>query len=878
MALGPGVRLTHYEVISLLGAGGMGEVYRARDHRLGRDVALKILPDSLANDRARLERLEREARSLAAIEHPGIASLYSLEEHEHTRFFVMELVRGETLATRLERGALPFDEALPIFLQIAEALEAAHQRGILHRDLKPGNIQITPQGRVKVLDFGLAKVLDEPSGDGDLAESPTRVLSTEHGVVLGTASYMSPEQARGKRLDKRSDIWSFGCVLYEALAGKKAFEGETVADALASIVKVDPDWRALPRDLPPGVLRLLRRCLRKNSEERLRDLGDALLELREATTEPTVTEVRRTPKAAWLVMAGIVLGAVATSLLFSVRRDAVVTRKPTARLSISLPVDIGVPFMLALSPDGRRLVFPGTTPTAPLHHRALDSSEVGEIAGSNGGMNPAFSPDGKWVAFGRAESLWKVPAEGGEAVLLASPAEVNVGLAWGGDGYLYYPRSYYSGIYRVASDGGEVEPVTELAEGDAGHWWPSVLPDGRALLFTVYKKGSMDSSSEMRIRDLRSGETRLFVRGGYTARYVASGHVLFGRSGSLLATAFHRERLVPSGEPIAVLKNVTTNPNNFLMAYSVSEEGTFVYAEERMDDELVWVSRSGETKQVTAERRRFGFPRVSPDGRKAVLVIREGVDRSLWLIDLDRGGFTRLTRGYDDIAPAWSSDAEWIYFTSATNGPYEIHRVRSDGGGEPELVLGGPVDKYAGSVSPDGKLLAFVEDKPADQKGGNDISLLSLDSGEIRPFATGPFNEGAPSFSPDGLWVAYQSDESGRWEVYLRRSDGRGGKIPVSVDGGFFPAWLKGSSEIVFRNGNRFESVTIPRDPTSGLGRPAAWFDASPFRGGGAPVTAWDTGPGGELLLVRTSDDSQRTELKIIMNWFDELRRLVPVD
>ncbi len=877
MTLGPGVRLTHYEVVSLLGAGGMGEVYRARDHRLGRDVALKILPESLANDRARLERLEREAKSLAAIEHPGIASLYSFEEHDQKRFFVMELVPGETLAKRLERGALAFEEARLIFLQVAEALEAAHQKGILHRDLKPGNIQITPQGRVKVLDFGLAKSLEDPSDASDLAESPTKAQATELGVILGTASYMSPEQARGKRLDKRSDVWSFGCVLYETLTGRKAFDGETVADVLASIVKTDPDWSALPRDLPPEVSKLLRRCLRKNPEERLRDVGDALLELREATTVATAPVARPKPMAGWLLLAGI-LGALAASVFFWARRETVAPPKPTARLSISLPTDItAAPVNAALSPDGRQLVFSGALmATAPLYHRALDSSEVHEVPGANGGGAPAFSPDGKWLAFIRDESLWKVRIEDGQPLKLASPTYHNGGMVWGGDGYLYYPRSYSSGIMRVPAEGGEEDSVTELEEGEQGHWWPSVLPDGSALIYTVYRNGSMDSW-DVRIRNLLSGETRPLIRGGYNARYVASGHVLFGRSGSLVAMAFDRERLEVSGEPIAVVRNVATYPENATITFAVSEEGTLAYAEETPDDELVWVDRKGAERPVMGERRPFAFPRVSPDGRKAAVVVREGIDRSLWLIDVVRGAFTRLTHGADDYAPAWSPDGDWIYFTSAPNGPYEMFRVRSDGSGEPELVLGGPIDKLVSAVSPDGRILAFVEEKPSDQAGGFDVYFLDLDSRETRPLAASPFDEQQISFSPDGVWVAYSSNESGRMEVYLRRSDGRGGKIPVSTDGGASPVWSKDVNEIFFWNENRLESVTVPRDASSGLGRPVNWFDASPYRSS-SRIAGWDTGPGGELVMVRTRQGSQRTELKIVMNWFEELRRLVPVN
>ncbi|MGH9389824.1 MAG: TolB family protein, partial [Vicinamibacteria bacterium] len=469
--------------------------------------------------------------------------------------------------------------------------------------------------------------------------------------------------------------------------------------------------------------------------------------------------------------------------------------------------------------------------------------------------------------------LWKVPIDGGQPMKLASPAFHFVGTVWGGDGNLYYAETYASGISRVPAEGGEEESVTELDEGELGHWWPSVLPDGSALLYTVYGAGSMDSW-DVRIRNLRSGETRPLIRGGYNARYLASGHVVFGRSGSLVAMAFDRERLEVSGEPMAVVRNVATSPSNASITFAVSEEGTLVYAEESTDDELVWVDRSGAERPVTGERRAFAYPRVSPDGRRAVVVVREGIDRSLWLIDLARGAFTRLTHGADDQAPAWSPEGDWIYFTSAPNGPYEIFRVPSDGSGEPELLLGGPIDKTVSAVSPDGRILAFAEEK---RPGGWDIHFLSLDSGETRPFAASPFDEQGVSFSPDGVWVAYSSNETGRTEVYLRRSDGRGGKIPVSTDGGAGPVWSKDANEILFWNGSRLESVTVPRDASSGLGRPVTWFDASPYRSSSF-IAGFDTGTGGELLMVRTRQGSQRMELKIVMNWFEELRRLVPVN
>ena len=870
MPLAAGQRLGNFEILSPIGAGGMGEVYKARDHRLERDVALKVLPEQLAEDATRLARLEREAKSLAAIEHPNIASLYSLEDHDRIRFFVMELVSGQTLAERLERGPIPFHEALPLFLQIGEALEAAHGRGILHRDLKPGNLQITDEGRVKVLDFGLAKSLDEPPESSRLDESPTRTKATEAGTILGTASYMSPEQARGKPLDKRSDIWSFGCVVFETLTGRRAFDGDNVTDVLASIVKSEPDWVALPRDVPGNVRRLLRRCLAKKPEDRLRDIGDAVLELKDPVIPTETAQPMSGLRTTRHFILGAVVGVLVASLAWSLRGNRDEPSRSPVRLSMTFPIDrTASPGTFDVSPDGRILVYGSS---GEIYVRPFDSSDVRTLDGVAGATAPFFSPDARWVGFGAGDALYKIPVDGGRATKLASVGW-PVGARWGADGFVYYSETYSSGILRVPAAGGDPELLTRLAEGDLGHWFPCPLPGGDALLYTVFGKGSLDTW-EVRIREFRSGETRPLVRGGYNACYIGAGYLLFGRSGNLMAVAFDPESLELHGEPFTVQENVWTSPVNGGMQFAVSQEGTFLYAENNNDDQIVWVDGNGTERPASLERRGFQLPRSSPDGTKLAVVARNGIDRSIWLVDQVRGAFTRLTYGNDDTDPVWSPDGDWLYFTSAANGPYELFRVRTDGSGEPELLLGGPIDKHASSVSPDGGTLAYVEQPPA----GQSIHLLSLDTGESRRLAGTTFREGAPAFSPGGVWILYESNESGRWEVYARRSDGHGAKIPVSVAGGRKPAWSRKGDQIFFVNAGRMFGVTAPPDLSEGLGQPREMFDVDAFRLDEGAVGGFDVGPDGEFAMVRTRQGSRRTELKIVLNWFDELRRLDPAN
>jgi serine/threonine-protein kinase len=680
MALTPGTRVGPYEILAPIGAGGMGEVYRARDTKLGREVAIKGLPDEFSRDKERLVRFEREAKLLASLSHPHVATLYGLEEHNGQPVLVMELVEGETLEARIARGPIPIDEAIPLFVQIAEGLEAAHDKGIIHRDLKPANIKVTPEGKPKILDFGLAKTYEEKS-PANLSESPTATQGTELGVILGTASYMSPEQARGKTLDRRSDVWSYGCILYESLTGRKAFDGEDVTEVLAAILKTEPDWGALPPDVPAHVRKLLRRCLSKEREKRLRDIGDALLDLRDPPAPESHPRSALRPwgsSGPWIFFAGIVLGGVA--VYWATRHEGAPPSKLTTRLSITVPTDTRIQGQsFDISPDGRNVAYVGTDSSGSdvIYLRAFDSTDVRAVAGTRGtGGRPFFSPDGRWLAFFDENGLNRVPVEGGTPQRITPGAPHYVGVHWGVDGFVYSPSTYLSPIQRVRADGGVPESVTELAEGDLGHWWPYLLPEKEALLYTVYTKGSLDDW-EIRLHDLRSQNSTLLIRGGYNARYAASGHILYGRSGGLMAVAFDLESLEIRGRPFTVHANVATQQINAGMSVALSNDGTLIYVEGSRDDQLVWVGRNGTERPAVAEQGVFEFPRISPEGTQVAIVVQDGVNRSLRLIDLARGAVTRLTYGDADTFPAWSPDGASVYFSSAPNGPLGCFACRA---------------------------------------------------------------------------------------------------------------------------------------------------------------------------------------------------------
>jgi len=802
MTIPAGTRLGAFEVSSLLGVGGMGEVYRARDTKLGREVALKLLPEFLARDEEKLARLEREAHLLASLNHPNIATLHGLEESEGLRFLVMELVPGETLAERLARGRLGLEEALSIMRQIGEALEAAHEKGIIHRDLKPANVKVTSDGKVKLLDFGLAKAIAEEKSPADLSQSPTLTREgTEHGVILGTASYMSPEQARGQALDRKTDIWSFGCVLYEVLTGRKAFPGETVSDIIASILARDPDWEALPERTPLKIRDLLRRCLQREPHRRLRDIGDARIEIEESLAEPSPAALKTRPTRVFpLVLVATALVAIAVWGLLHFGRAA---PRVVSRFDLNLPPEEALTHLndpvVAWSPDGTRFVYVGGRPMK-LYVRAIDQVESAGIPGTEGAITAFFSPDGEWVGFYGLGRLKKVHLASGSVITLCDVPE-GWGASWGDDDTILFEPTGTSGLSRVSASGGAPSVVTtpDPSQGEISHRWPEFLPGAKAVLFTIWA-GSFETS-RIAVLSLETGKHRVLVEGASFSRYSSTGHLVYAREGKLEAAPFDLDRLEVTGQPVPLSLEVRTLSPFGTAHFSLSRDGSLAYvpASGPLEKTLLWVDRNGWIRPLTDTRRDYDNPRLSPDGKRlAVKILDERAH--IWIYDLERDALTRLS-GPDAHMPIWTPDGERVTFVSAT-GPFEFVWQAVDGSSTPEKLTSATAsNSEPDSWSPDGKWLAFSDNHP---KTSWDIWLLSLE-GERKayPFLQTPAREAGGVFSPDGRWIAYDSDESGRREVYVQPFPGPGGKWQVSTEGGNQAVWARNGREIFYRSGDK---------------------------------------------------------------------------
>jgi len=864
-----GRTLGHYEIVEKLGEGGMGAVYRARDTTLGRDVALKLLPEFVAADREKIARLEREARLLASLSHPNVATLHGLEESNGLKYLVMELVPGETLAERIARGPLRIDECLGIFRQIAEGLEAAHEKGIVHRDLKPANVIVTSEGRVKVLDFGLAKAVAEEAPSSDLSKSPTLTREgTEQGVILGTASYMSPEQARGKTLDRRTDIWSFGCVFYEALTGRKAFSGETVSDILAAILEKEPDWTALPARTPVKIRDLLLRCLQKDPHRRLRDIGDARIEIDEPSASPvTAPRHRYLP---WTV-AALVSGIAIWSLL----RPAAEPERPVSRLILNLPPEQGLSHVndpaVAVSPDGRRVVYVGGSGTnRKLYVRPIDQLESRPIPGTEDAVTAFFSPDGEWVGFYAMASvkLKKVRLDGGLPITLCD-AQNPWGASWGTDDTILFAPGDASGLSRVSASGGAQSVVTtpDATQGETSHRWPEILPDGKSALFTILTGPSVDGA-RIGLLSLETGEYRVLVDGGSFARYVPTGHLVYGSERVLLAAAFDLERLELTGSPVPILEGVWTNLTFGTAHFALSREGTLAYvasvAEERA---LVWVDRAGAVRPLTKEHRPYANPRLSPDGQRLAVKIEDHI----WIYDMARDALTRMTFGPNqEYRAIWTPNGTRLTFRR--DDPPSIFWQPADGSGESERLTKSENMQLPDSWSPDGKTLVYSEQGP----NGFDIGLLTLDSEpSSRLFLQTVFNEAGGVFSPDGRFLAYVSDESGRYEVYVRPFSGSGGKWLISNAGGVQPLWARNGHEILYRNGDKMMAVAVDTEPEFHAGRPVLLFEGE-FYNSDKPFHFYDITPDGQHFIMLQEVESWPTQIHVVLNWFEELKARVP--
>jgi serine/threonine-protein kinase len=886
VTLSAGTRIGPYEIQSALGAGGMGEVYRARDSKLNRDVALKILPDAFALDPDRLARFKREAQVLASLNHPHIAAIYGFEDSGATHALVLELVDGPTLADRIARGPVPLGEALPIAKQIAEALDAAHEQGIIHRDLKPANIKLRPDGTVKVLDFGLAKAtLGE--GPVDLTHSPTiTVHATRGGVLLGTAAYMSPEQARGQLVDKRTDIWAFGCVLYEMLTGRATFARSTLTDTLAALVERTPEWDALPATMPPAVRYVLARCLEKDPKLRMRDIGDARLALDDERLMPSgkgrQDAARSTRRWAVALAAATIAVGVGVWFLKPAPSSTASTGDVVARLAVvpESPLPAEGEGVIALSPDGRHIAYVvGAGGRQQLYLRDVDQFEGKPIPGTEGADYPAFSPDGKWLAFSAAFKLMKVAVAGGMPVTVCEYTEGR-GLSWESNDSILFNPGRASGIWRVSAAGGKPTEVTTLEDGATEHGYPAILPGGRALLYSA-RFGGIATDLRIVALSLATGE-RHMLGAGVGARYLPTGLLVYVQRGTVFAVPFDPVRLEVRGSPTIVLDGVRQSAvGTPQIDYSMT--GSMVYVPagsvERQDT-LVWLDHGGGQAETTASGAAFSMPRLSPDNRRVAVALGAGnapggSASDIWVYDLMRATRSRLTFDGNSSFPLWAPDGLRFAFSSSRDGPFDLY-VKTLDDQTPEVRhRTGRAINYPLSWSPDSRFLALVSVNPAT---ANDIWVYPVDQPSgARPFLQTPFREGAPTFSPDGRWIAYASEQSGRSEIYMRPFPGPGEEWTISTDGGTEPVWAKKAGLLFYRRGNAMMVVDITTAPGVAVGKPRRLFEKPYNRSVGFWPDYDVTADGQRLLMVQSSALEAPTRMNVVLHWFDELKQRVPL-
>jgi len=864
--LAVGTRIGVYEVLALIGAGGMGQVYRARDTMLDRDVALKILSDALCEDKEHIRRFEREAKLLASLNHPNIATIYHVEESNGIRCLILEYVEGETLAARLRRGPVPLAEAITLCRQIAEALETAHEHGIVHRDLKPANVQITAGGGVKVLDFGIAKLLDKPG-------SSTSADTLGTGGVIGTPSYMSPEQARGISTDRRTDIWAFGCVLYEVLTGRHAFQKETRTDTLAAILHSEPDWEAVPSSTLAKIRDLLRRCLQKDVQRRLRDIGDARIELedmesaRQTGNQSVQDVIRRRRRSPWIAAAlmSMLIAAVVLTWLF---RPGMPGQE--MRLDITTPptTDPGS-VSLAISPDGRKLVFVAISEGRPrLWLRWLNSDSSRLLPATEGAKYPFWSPDSRSVGFFSEDKLKRIDIDSGSVTTLA-PAHIGDGGTWNRDGVILFSQAPKMRIFRIGPSGGEPAILTQLVELPGSHRFPQFLPDGRHFLYYVYASPEI---SGVYIGQVDRSETRRLLSADSAAVYASSGHLLFVRQGTLFAQKFDPVRLELTGDPAPVVEKITVGTRQGSVALSASAAGPIAYRGGAANqDQLEWFDRSG---NPTGKLPFVGSaPSISPDGRFVALQGFKDGNFDVWLVETARDSVTRFTSDpADDAQPTWSPDSSSIVFASSRKGQFNLYQKSINGAlGSEELLFQTPESKLLPQWSPDGRFLLY---RNLDSKTMKyDIWAWPFE-GDHKPFVVvrTDFDEREGRFSPDGKWIAYQSDESGHYEIYIRPFPGPGTKFgPISTNGGVQVQWRGDGKELYYLTlDNRLMAVPIQLSSNGQTVLALAPVQLFVTRvAGGGPVQAnpqYTVSPDGKRFLIHTAAQETTTPITVILN------------
>jgi len=901
LALTPGTQLGPYEITAQIGEGGMGQVYRATDTKLKRSVALKVLPDLFAKDADRLARFTREAQTLASLNHPNIAAIHGLEESHGVRALVIELVEGEDLSQRIARGAIPIDEALPLATQLAAALEAAHELGIIHRDLKPANIKVRPDGTVKVLDFGLAKALD-PAGtsSAEALNSPTITspAMTQAGIILGTAAYMAPEQAKGKPVDKRADIWAFGAVLYEMLTGQRAFEGEGATDTIVAVLSKEPDWSALRPDTPPAIRRLLRRCLEKDRKRRLADAADARLEIEDALTTPAADPTWATaalPARAllpWALVAAFSVALIAGLLAWAPWRSAPALAE--TRVDIVTPATADT-MSFALSPDGRQIVFVASGDGGSrLWLRSLATTTPQPLAGTEGASFPFWSPDGRSIGFFGATALKRLDLGGGAPQTLA-PVIRGFGGTWHADGVIVFAPGRGGPLMRVPATGGDVVAVTTLGPRQLGHLWPHALPDGRRFLFYVRGApdttgiylGTLDGSAPTRLTPADSGGVYL-PEGPGPAAASRGGWLLWVRAGALVARRLDVAQAVLIGEPVALVDEMPGYDETYSnrSAVSVAAMGLVAYRTRAASQrQLTWVDRSGTARGTVGGPDRSGLssPSVSPDGRRVAVSRTVEGNTDLWLLDGARMSRVTFDPASDRI-PRWSPDGTRIVFASSRSGPFEIYQKLAGGAGVEERLVPADQMAFAASWSPDGRFLLYVN---TDTPTMTDLWVLPM-AGDRRSsvFIKTPFSERWGTFSPDGHWVAYHSDESGQHEIYLRpfvpagasgtAAGAAGSQRQASTAGGVYPVWRHDGRELYYLDPEG-TMMAVPITVTGVRLEPGAPIVLFPTRilGGGVDRglgPQYDVAPDGRFLINTVLDDAA-APITLLMNWDPEAKK-----
>ncbi|HUP60314.1 MAG TPA: protein kinase [Thermoanaerobaculia bacterium] len=874
-----GTRLGPYEVSARIGEGGMGEVYRARDSRLDRTVALKVLPSRFSSNPSLRERFEREARAISSLTHPHICTLYDIGSDDGVDFLVMEYLEGESLADRIERGPLPVEQVIRYGVEIAEALDKAHRANIVHRDLKPGNIMLTKSG-AKLLDFGLAKFASNTPNDPNAATAAMTQQKplTEEGSILGTFQYMAPEQVEGRDADPRTDLFALGAVLYEMATGKRAFEAKSRASLIASILDRQPPPISTIAPLTPRALeRVVQMCLEKDPDNRWQSAHDVAAELkwiRDSSSETIGPGARRSrnkrlAQAGALVLAGVVAGG---AIAWLAKRDAPPPR-PVSRFTINTTPNAPL-FMdrraLAISHDGTKIAYLGyESKKWRIYVRNAGSPGATPLAGTDRAHSPAFSPDGRWIAYLDNSGLKKIPASGGTPVRLARADESGPGVHWLGETIFYAP-SFNGGLWSVHENGGAPKEIAKVdpASGVRALLWPHALPGGETVLATAWTGKSFDEARIVAY-SLRDGTSRVVVDGGASPRYSPTGHLLYARGTNILAVQFDPKSLKVTGAPVTVATNVAYHPINGDPHFALADNGDMIFAAGgtiELKHTLVFFDRKGKSTPIVPTLRPYYSPVTSADAKTVALILMS-VTYDIWLLEAERDVLTRVSFGGDDVSPTLSLDGRYVYWSSGRHGGYSLYRAPTDGTGGEELLLASKYDDYASSEAADHSFLIFNRH----DKGQSDIWMLPLGTRQPRPVLATEHAEWAQNLSPDGRWLAYRSDESGQHEIYVRPVQGNGPKLQISIGGANGGGFTGDGREVIYRSGSKFYAVAIQTSPQLRASKPQFLFEDKTVEG------RWDpTAGSNRILVIKSGPDPTTSQIEIVLNWAEELKRRVP--